>query len=44
MVRGVVIGLPEVGLGLLPGVGGIVRTVRLLGLRPALEKVLLPGT
>ncbi|HEY9310898.1 3-hydroxyacyl-CoA dehydrogenase NAD-binding domain-containing protein [Williamsia sp.] len=38
------IGLPEVTLGLLPGGGGIVRTVRLLGLDAALDKVLLPGT
>lgn len=38
------IGLPEVTLGLLPGGGGIVRTVRLLGLDTALDKVLLPGT
>ncbi|MBC2637684.1 MULTISPECIES: 3-hydroxyacyl-CoA dehydrogenase NAD-binding domain-containing protein [unclassified Rhodococcus (in: high G+C Gram-positive bacteria)] len=38
------VGLPEVTLGLLPGGGGIVRTVRLLGLDRALDKVLLPGT
>ena len=38
------IGLPEVTLGLLPGGGGVVRTVRLLGLEAALDKVLLPGT
>ncbi|NHU46399.1 3-hydroxyacyl-CoA dehydrogenase [Rhodococcus sp. A14] len=38
------IGLPEVTLGLLPGGGGVVRTVRLLGLDVALDKVLLPGT
>ncbi|WP_322544766.1 3-hydroxyacyl-CoA dehydrogenase NAD-binding domain-containing protein [Rhodococcoides fascians] len=38
------IGLPEVTLGLLPGGGGVVRTVRLLGLERALDKVLLPGT
>jgi 3-hydroxyacyl-CoA dehydrogenase/enoyl-CoA hydratase/3-hydroxybutyryl-CoA epimerase len=37
------IGLPEVTLGLLPGAGGVVRTVRLLGVTEALEKVLLPG-
>ncbi|MBC2637705.1 enoyl-CoA hydratase/isomerase family protein [Rhodococcus wratislaviensis] len=41
--RGVVIGLPEVSLGLLPGGGGIVRTVRLLGLDSALTNVLLSG-
>lgn len=37
-----VVGLPEVGLGLLPGAGGIVRTVHLLGLERALP-VLLEG-
>jgi 3-hydroxyacyl-CoA dehydrogenase/enoyl-CoA hydratase/3-hydroxybutyryl-CoA epimerase len=37
-------GLPEVTLGLLPGGGGVVRTVRLLGLVNALTKVLLQGT
>jgi 3-hydroxyacyl-CoA dehydrogenase/enoyl-CoA hydratase/3-hydroxybutyryl-CoA epimerase len=40
---GSVIGLPEVTLGLLPGGGGIVRTVRLMGLADALTKVLLQG-
>ncbi|MGB1253158.1 MAG: 3-hydroxyacyl-CoA dehydrogenase NAD-binding domain-containing protein [Candidatus Promineifilaceae bacterium] len=30
-------GFPEVGLGLLPGGGGVVRTGRLIGLQPALE-------
>ncbi|MGQ4511335.1 3-hydroxyacyl-CoA dehydrogenase NAD-binding domain-containing protein [Streptomyces sp. DW26H14] len=38
------IGLPEVTLGLLPGSGGVVRTVRLLGVADALLKVLLQGT
>lgn len=38
------IGLPEVTLGLLPGGGGVIRTVRLLGLDTALDRVLLPGT
>ncbi|MCW4356058.1 3-hydroxyacyl-CoA dehydrogenase NAD-binding domain-containing protein [Hoyosella sp. YIM 151337] len=42
-VRGVQIGLPEVSLGLLPGGGGIVRTVRMLGLQNALMQVLLQG-
>ncbi|MFC5267798.1 3-hydroxyacyl-CoA dehydrogenase NAD-binding domain-containing protein [Kribbella qitaiheensis] len=37
------IGVPEVTLGLLPGGGGITRTVRLLGLQDALMKVLLQG-
>jgi 3-hydroxyacyl-CoA dehydrogenase/enoyl-CoA hydratase/3-hydroxybutyryl-CoA epimerase len=37
-------GLPEVTLGLLPGGGGIVRSVRLLGIADALLKVLLQGT
>ncbi|SOD59195.1 short chain enoyl-CoA hydratase /3-hydroxyacyl-CoA dehydrogenase [Streptomyces zhaozhouensis] len=36
-------GLPEVTLGLLPGGGGVVRAVRLLGLTDALVKVLLEG-
>ncbi|AEF39251.1 3-hydroxyacyl-CoA dehydrogenase NAD-binding domain-containing protein [Hoyosella subflava] len=42
-VKGSQIGLPEVSLGLLPGGGGIVRTVRLLGLQNALMQVLLQG-
>ncbi|UVE93968.1 3-hydroxyacyl-CoA dehydrogenase NAD-binding domain-containing protein [Dietzia sp. B32] len=37
------LGLPEVGLGLLPGGGGIVRTVRMLGVTTALMEVLLEG-
>lgn len=37
-------GLPEVTLGLLPGAGGITRTVRMLGLQRALAEVILPGT
>ena len=36
-------GLPEVTLGLLPGGGGVVRTVRLLGFQSALMNVLLQG-
>ncbi|MEO6472109.1 MAG: 3-hydroxyacyl-CoA dehydrogenase NAD-binding domain-containing protein [Aeromicrobium sp.] len=37
------IGLPEVTLGLLPGGGGVTRTVRMLGIGDALLKVLLQG-
>ncbi|MEV0085285.1 3-hydroxyacyl-CoA dehydrogenase NAD-binding domain-containing protein [Saccharopolyspora sp. NPDC050642] len=36
-------GFPEVTLGLLPGAGGVVRTVRLLGIADALLNVLLQG-
>lgn len=42
-VSGSRIGLPEVMLGVLPGAGGVVRTVRLLGIQDALMKVLLTG-
>ncbi|MFE9835864.1 3-hydroxyacyl-CoA dehydrogenase NAD-binding domain-containing protein [Streptomyces sp. NPDC005551] len=38
------IGLPEVTLGLLPGSGGVTRTVRLMGIADALLKMLLQGT
>ncbi len=41
--RGSAIGFPEVTLGLLPGGGGIVRTVRLMGVADAVTKVLLQG-
>ena len=37
------IGFPEVTLGLLPGAGGVTRTVRMLGLAPALTTWLLTG-
>jgi 3-hydroxyacyl-CoA dehydrogenase/enoyl-CoA hydratase/3-hydroxybutyryl-CoA epimerase len=37
------IGFPEVTLGLLPGAGGVTRTVRMLGLAAALNEVLLTG-
>ncbi|GIH03029.1 3-hydroxyacyl-CoA dehydrogenase [Rhizocola hellebori] len=37
------LGFPEVTLGLLPGGGGIVRTVRMLGLATALTELLLKG-
>ena len=43
-VKGAQVGLPEVTLGLLPGGGGVVRTVRMLGISDALMKVLLQGT
>src|SRR5215217_6109414 len=42
-VKGSQIGLPEVTLGLLPGGGGVTRTVRLLGIQTALLSVLLQG-
>ncbi|WP_426567799.1 3-hydroxyacyl-CoA dehydrogenase NAD-binding domain-containing protein [Streptomyces canus] len=38
------VGLPEVTLGLLPGGGGVTRTVRMFGVAEALRKVLLEGT
>ncbi|HEY0000791.1 MAG TPA: 3-hydroxyacyl-CoA dehydrogenase NAD-binding domain-containing protein [Actinoplanes sp.] len=37
------LGFPEVTLGLLPGAGGVTRTVRMLGLAPALTTWLLTG-
>ncbi|MBH0779099.1 enoyl-CoA hydratase/isomerase family protein [Nocardia sp. NEAU-351] len=42
-VPGVQLGLPEVTLGLLPAGGGVIRTVRMLGLQAALMQVLLQG-
>ena len=42
-VPGSQVGLPEVGLGLLPACGGVVRVVRHLGVTAGLEKVLLSG-
>ncbi len=36
-------GLPEVMLGLLPGGGGVTRTVRMLGIQNALMNVLMQG-
>lgn len=41
---GIQIGLPEVSLGVIPGAGGVVRTVRMFGLAGALTNVLLKGT
>ena len=43
-VKGVQIGLPEVTLGLLPGGGGVARTVRMLGIQNAFVNVLSQGT
>ncbi|MGH3801925.1 MAG: enoyl-CoA hydratase/isomerase family protein, partial [Pseudonocardiaceae bacterium] len=37
------IGFPEVTLGILPGLGGVVRTVRMLGLANALMQLLVQG-
>jgi 3-hydroxyacyl-CoA dehydrogenase/enoyl-CoA hydratase/3-hydroxybutyryl-CoA epimerase len=37
------LGLPEVKFGLLPGGGGVTRTVRMLGVIEALSKVLMEG-
>ncbi len=41
--KGSMIGLPEVTLGLLPGGGGVVRTVRMFGIQTALMNHLLQG-
>lgn len=38
-----VIGFPEVQLGMLPGAGGVVRSVRMLGIVDALMQLLLQG-
>ncbi|MFM8598802.1 MAG: 3-hydroxyacyl-CoA dehydrogenase NAD-binding domain-containing protein [Mycobacterium sp.] len=43
-VKGSLIGLPEVSLGLLPGGGGVTRTVRMLGIQNAFVNVLSQGT
>ena len=37
------LGFPEVQLGLLPGGGGVVRTVRMLGIVEALMQLLIQG-
>jgi 3-hydroxyacyl-CoA dehydrogenase/enoyl-CoA hydratase/3-hydroxybutyryl-CoA epimerase len=39
-----VVGMPEATLGLLPGGGGVTRTVRMFGIQSALMDVLLKGT
>jgi 3-hydroxyacyl-CoA dehydrogenase / enoyl-CoA hydratase / 3-hydroxybutyryl-CoA epimerase len=36
-------GLPEVTLGLMPGAGGVVRTVRMFGIQNALMNVIMQG-
>ena len=43
-VKGSQIGLPEVTLGLLPGGGGVARSVRMLGIQNAFVNVLAQGT
>ena len=43
-VKGSQLGLPEVSLGLLPGGGGVTRTVRMLGIQNAFVSVLSQGT
>src|SRR5574337_1100215 len=43
-VKGSQLGLPEVTLGLLPGGGGVTRTVRMLGIQNAFMTVLSQGT
>lgn len=43
-VKGVQLGLPEVTLGLLPGGGGVTRTVRMMGIQNAFVNVLSQGT
>jgi 3-hydroxyacyl-CoA dehydrogenase/enoyl-CoA hydratase/3-hydroxybutyryl-CoA epimerase len=37
------LGVPEVTLGLMPGAGGVNRSVRMLGIVPALDSLLLEG-
>ena len=43
-VKGSRVGFPEVTLGLLPGGGGVTRTVRMLGIQNAFMNVLSQGT
>ncbi|MDT5011078.1 MAG: 3-hydroxyacyl-CoA dehydrogenase / enoyl-CoA hydratase / 3-hydroxybutyryl-CoA epimerase, partial [Mycobacterium sp.] len=42
--KGLVVGFPEVTLGLLPGGGGVTRTVRMFGIQTAFMNVLSQGT
>src|SRR3984893_11490752 len=43
-VKGLVVGLPEATLGLLPGGGGVTRTVRMCGIQPAFMNTRSQGT
>ncbi|HYO03820.1 MAG TPA: 3-hydroxyacyl-CoA dehydrogenase NAD-binding domain-containing protein [Mycobacterium sp.] len=43
-VPGAVVGFPEVTLGLLPGGGGVTRTVRMFGIQKAFMEILSQGT
>src|ERR1700712_236004 len=43
-VKGLVVGLPEVTLGLLPGGGGVPRPVRMFGIQNAFMNILSQGT
>ncbi|WNG92187.1 3-hydroxyacyl-CoA dehydrogenase NAD-binding domain-containing protein [Mycobacterium sp. ITM-2016-00318] len=43
-VPGAVVGFPEVTLGLLPGGGGVTRSVRMFGIQKAFMEVLSQGT
>jgi 3-hydroxyacyl-CoA dehydrogenase/enoyl-CoA hydratase/3-hydroxybutyryl-CoA epimerase len=43
-VKGLVVGFPEVTLGLLPGGGGVTRSVRMFGIQNAFMNVLSQGT
>src|SRR4051812_18215272 len=43
-VPGAVVGFPEVTLGLLPGGGGVARTVRMFGIQKAFMEILSQGT
>jgi 3-hydroxyacyl-CoA dehydrogenase/enoyl-CoA hydratase/3-hydroxybutyryl-CoA epimerase len=43
-VKGLVVGFPEVTLGLLPGGGGVTRAVRMFGIQNAVVNVLASGT